>query len=52
MFFLDDIKRDYERVKGGGAEFTMPLTDVTSSTIAVLKDTRGNLVQITQQARW
>lgn len=52
MFFTDDIKRDYERVKGDGAEFTMPLTDVTGSTIAMLKDTCGNLVQITQQARW
>ena len=52
MFFTDDIKRDYERVKGRDAEFTMRPTDMTGSTIAMLQDTCGNLVQITQQARW
>ena len=29
----------------------MPPTDVTCSTIAMLKDTCGNLVQLTQLAR-
>jgi hypothetical protein len=29
----------------------MPPTDVTASTIAMLKDTCGNLVQLTQLAR-
>jgi predicted enzyme related to lactoylglutathione lyase len=48
MFFTDDIKRDYERIKGRGADFTMPPTDVTGSTIAMLKDTCGNLIQLTQ----
>jgi predicted enzyme related to lactoylglutathione lyase len=43
MFFTDDVKGDYERIKGRGAEFTMPPTDVTGSTIAMLKDTCGNL---------
>ena len=52
MFFTDDIKADYERVKGKGAEFTMPPTDVTGSTIAMLKDTCGNIVQLTQLAKW
>jgi predicted enzyme related to lactoylglutathione lyase len=52
MFFTDDIKGDYERVKSKGAEFTMPPTDVTGSTIAMLKDTCGNIVQLTQLARW
>jgi predicted enzyme related to lactoylglutathione lyase len=52
MFFTDDIKGDYERVKGKGAEFTMPPTDVTGSTIAMLKDTCGNIVQLTQLAKW
>ena len=40
-----------ERIKARGAEFTMPPTDVTMSTIAVLKDTCGNLVQLTQLNR-
>lgn len=52
MFFTDDIKGDYERIKARGAEFTMPPTEVTGSTIAQLNDTCGNLVQITQLARW
>ena len=52
MFFTDDIKSDYERIKGRGAEFTMPPTDVTASTIAMLKDTCGNVVQLTQLMRW
>jgi len=52
MFFTDDIKGDYERSKTRGAEFTMPPTDVTGSTIAMLKDTCGNLIQLTQLARY
>jgi predicted enzyme related to lactoylglutathione lyase len=51
MFFTDDVKGDYERIKARGAEFTMPPTAVTGSTIAMLKDTCGNLVQLTQLAR-
>jgi predicted enzyme related to lactoylglutathione lyase len=52
MFFTDDVKGDYDRIKAQGAEFTMPPTDVTGSTIAMLKDTCGNLIQITQLKRW
>ena len=52
MFFTDDVRGDYERIKARGAEFTMPPTDVTGSTIAKLKDTCGNLIQLTQLARY
>ncbi len=52
MFYTDDVKGDYERIKARGAEFTMAPTDVTASTIAMLKDTCGNLIQITQLAKW
>jgi predicted enzyme related to lactoylglutathione lyase len=48
MFFTDDVQADYERMKTRGAEFTMPPTDVTASKIAMLKDTCGNLIQVTQ----
>jgi predicted enzyme related to lactoylglutathione lyase len=51
MFFTDDVKAEYERIKARGAEFTMPPTDVTGSTIAMVNDTCGNLIQITQLAR-
>jgi predicted enzyme related to lactoylglutathione lyase len=52
MFFTDDIKDDYARIKARGAEFAMPPTEVTGSTIAQVNDTCGNLIQITQLARW
>ena len=52
MFFTDDVQTDYERMKAGGAEFTMPPTDVTGSKIAKLNDTCGNLIQVTQLMRW
>jgi predicted enzyme related to lactoylglutathione lyase len=52
MFFTDDIKGDYEKIKGRGAQFTMPPTAVTGSTIAMLNDTCGNLVQLTQLAHY
>ena len=48
MFFTDDVKSDYERMKARGAEFTMPPTDVTGSTIAMLNDSCGNRIQVTQ----
>jgi predicted enzyme related to lactoylglutathione lyase len=52
MFYTDDLKADYERIKGRGATFTMPPTEVTGSTIAMLNDTCGNLIQIVQLARY
>jgi len=52
MFYTDDVKGDCERIRARGAELTMPPTEVTGSTIATLNDTCGNLVQITQLARW
>ena len=52
MFYTDDVKSDYERIKARGAEFTMPPTEVTGSTIAMLNDTCGNRIQLTQLTRW
>jgi predicted enzyme related to lactoylglutathione lyase len=52
MFYTDDVQADYERMKGRGAEFTMPPTDVTASKIAMLNDTCGNRIQLTQLMRW
>jgi predicted enzyme related to lactoylglutathione lyase len=48
MFYTDDIKGDYQRIKALGVDFAMPPTDVTASTIAKLNDTCGNLIQLTQ----
>jgi predicted enzyme related to lactoylglutathione lyase len=52
MFFTDDVKADYERIKARGGEFTLPPTDVTGSKIAKLTDGCGNLIQLTQLMRW
>ena len=52
MFFTENIQGDYERVKAAGGEFTKPPTKVTGSTIAVVNDTCGNLIQITQLDRY
>jgi predicted enzyme related to lactoylglutathione lyase len=52
MFYSDDVKGDYERINARGGEFTMPPTDVTGSTIAMLNDTCGNLIQLVQLMRY
>jgi len=52
MFYVDDVQREYDRMKPLGAEFTMPPTKVTGSTIAMLKDTCGNRIQIAALDRW
>ena len=51
MFYTDDVKREYERMKAHGAEFTMPPTGVPGATISTLNDTCGNLIQLTQLGR-
>jgi len=52
MFFTDDVQGDYERMNTRGATFTTPPTDVTGAKIAVLNDTCGNLIQVSQLKRW
>jgi predicted enzyme related to lactoylglutathione lyase len=52
MFNSDDVQADYERMKSRNAQFTMPPTDVTASKIAVVNDTCGNLIQLTQLKGW
>jgi predicted enzyme related to lactoylglutathione lyase len=51
-FFVDDVQAEHDRLKGLGVKFTMPATKVTGSTIAMLDDTCGNLIQITALERW
>ncbi|WP_231737934.1 VOC family protein [Terracidiphilus gabretensis] len=51
-FFTSDIEADHARMKASGAEFTMPPTDVKYAKIAMLNDTCGNLIQVTQLASW
>jgi predicted enzyme related to lactoylglutathione lyase len=46
-FFVGDVQKEYERLKRHGVIFTKEPTKTTGSTIAVLEDTCGNLIQIT-----
>src|SRR2546428_12823942 len=48
MFFVDDIQKEYQRLKRLGVKFTMEPTKTTGSTIARFNDTCRNLIQITQ----
>ena len=48
MFFVGDIQREYQRLKSLGVRFTMEPTRTPGSTITMLDDTCGNLIQITQ----
>ena len=52
MFFTDDVNADYERIKAAGGEFSMPPTDVQYAHIAMVNDTSGNILQLTQLKRW
>ena len=52
MFYTDDVQRDYERMTAAGGQFTMPPTKVTGSTIAMVNDTCGNLIQIARLDRY
>ncbi len=48
MFKVDDIQKEYERLKKLGVAFRMPPTKMGPVTNAVFDDTCGNLISITQ----
>jgi len=52
MFYVDDVQQEFDRMKAMGADFIMPPTKVTGSTIAMLNDTCGNRIQIVTLDRW
>lgn len=43
-----DVRGDHAKIEARGGAFAMPPTDVTASTIAMIDDGCGNLVQLTQ----
>lgn len=47
-FQVDDIQKEYARLKKLGAEFTMEPTNMGMTTVAIFDDTCGNLIQIYQ----
>jgi predicted enzyme related to lactoylglutathione lyase len=48
QFNVDDVQREYERMKPLGATFTTPPTKFPWGQMAILDDTCGNLIQLTQ----
>ncbi len=48
QFLVKDVQAEHDRLAAKGVKFTMPVTSVTGSVIAVLDDTCGNLIQLTQ----
>jgi predicted enzyme related to lactoylglutathione lyase len=48
MFYVDDVQREYDRMRAQGAEFTTPPTQESWGSMAILDDTCGNLIQLTQ----
>jgi catechol 2,3-dioxygenase-like lactoylglutathione lyase family enzyme len=47
-FLVDDVQREYERLRGAGVEFTMEPTNFGTTIAAILHDPCGNLIQIYQ----
>ena len=47
QFLVNDVQAEHDRLAAKGVKFTMPVTSVTGSIIAVLDDTCGNLIQLT-----
>lgn len=49
MFGVEDIRKEYERLRDKGVKFTMEPTKMGELSIAVFDDTCGNLIQIVQK---
>ena len=47
-FQVDDLEKEYTRLKELGVRFTMEPTNMGMVSIAVLDDTNGNLIQLYQ----
>ena len=46
QFLVSDVQAEHDRLAAKGVKFTMPVTSVTGSIIAVLDDACGNLIQL------
>jgi catechol 2,3-dioxygenase-like lactoylglutathione lyase family enzyme len=48
-FAVDDVHKEYERLRAAGVRFTQDPVDMGPVTTAVFDDTCGNLIQIASQ---
>ena len=49
QFAVDDVRREFERLRGLGVRFIQEPVDMGPVTTAVFDDTCGNLIQIAQR---
>jgi catechol 2,3-dioxygenase-like lactoylglutathione lyase family enzyme len=49
-FLVDDVHKEYDRLKSLGVEFTMEPTNMGGAIAAIFNDTCGNLIQIYEVA--
>ena len=47
-FEVQNVQKEYERLKALSVEFTMEPTNMGTTTVAILNDTCGNLIQVYQ----
>jgi catechol 2,3-dioxygenase-like lactoylglutathione lyase family enzyme len=47
-FEVQNVQKEYERLKALSVEFTMEPTNMGTTTVAILDDTCGNLIQVYQ----
>jgi predicted enzyme related to lactoylglutathione lyase len=50
QFLVKNVQAEHDRLAAQSVKFTMPVTKVTGSIVAVLDDTCGNLIQLFQPA--
>jgi catechol 2,3-dioxygenase-like lactoylglutathione lyase family enzyme len=48
-FAVDDVHKEFERLRGLGVRFTQEPVEMGPATVAVFDDTCGNLIQIAHQ---
>jgi catechol 2,3-dioxygenase-like lactoylglutathione lyase family enzyme len=48
-FAVEDVRKEYDRLRSAGVQFTQPPVEMGPVTTAVLDDTCGNLIQIAQK---
>jgi catechol 2,3-dioxygenase-like lactoylglutathione lyase family enzyme len=45
-FLVDDVHKEYDRLKNAGVEFTMEPTKMGGAIAAIFNDTCGNLIEV------
>ena len=49
QFYVDDLHKEFNRLKALGVEFSMHPTDMGNVSVAIFDDTCGNKIQLVQE---